>query len=180
LVAAKFASSYSVPEEDLQAVQIHSSERSRSCQCELIRGGRIFVGGREALFQFDPDEQGAYRDRLELIRYQDLSPMPAGLVKTPEEQCDMKSTNPKDRRHAFYKVCASADFSDWTRPVVSIPRNLRHQGPSQCLANKSGAVIFLTDKIIGVLQASIYYAWPAAFALISAHDCLTLSPTVGV
>ena len=34
-----------------------------------IRRGRLFVGGREALFVYEPDERGGYRPRQLLYRF---------------------------------------------------------------------------------------------------------------
>jgi putative heme-binding domain-containing protein len=52
----------------LQAVLIDRSPSDAYLAVKTDSTGRLFVGGREAVFVFEPDDRGGYRPRRELIR----------------------------------------------------------------------------------------------------------------
>ena len=69
LMAADTNSSYSTPDTELQTVLIDSSDKESFLSIRGDSQGRIFVGGREAVFLYEPDDRGGYRPRRELIRF---------------------------------------------------------------------------------------------------------------
>lgn len=60
---------YSVPDQTLKAVQIDSSDTESFLAVRGDSQGRLFVGSREAVFLYQPDEKGGYQKRHELIRF---------------------------------------------------------------------------------------------------------------
>lgn len=69
LFAADVESGYSIPDQELKAVQVDSSGSESFLAVRGDSRGRIFVGGREALFLYEPDEHGGYQERHELLRF---------------------------------------------------------------------------------------------------------------
>ena len=53
----------------LQAILIDRSTDESFVSIKADTTGRLFVGGREALFVYEPDEKGGYRPRRELFRF---------------------------------------------------------------------------------------------------------------
>ena len=78
LLATAFCSLSTEPERDyapvdegLKVVPIDSDPRESFLGLQLDSAGRLFVGGREALFVYEPDEKGGYQARQELYRFPD-------------------------------------------------------------------------------------------------------------
>jgi hypothetical protein len=53
----------------LRAILIDRSESESYVAVKADTTGRLFVGGREALFVFEPDDRGGYRPKRELFRF---------------------------------------------------------------------------------------------------------------
>jgi len=53
----------------IKVVLIDQAERESFVAVRVDTAGRIFVGGREALFVYEPDDQGGYLPRRELYRF---------------------------------------------------------------------------------------------------------------
>ena len=51
----------------LELLDSSPDESFLSIRCDDL--GRLFVGGREAVFRYDPDENGGYKPRVELFRF---------------------------------------------------------------------------------------------------------------
>lgn len=51
----------------LEVLDSSPDESFLSMRCDGM--GRLFVGGREAVFRYDPDESGGYKARVELLRF---------------------------------------------------------------------------------------------------------------
>lgn len=62
-------SGYEPNDPELRAVVIDRSETESFLSLRCDGEGRLFVGGREALFVYEPDPQGAYLPRQELYRF---------------------------------------------------------------------------------------------------------------
>ena len=62
---------YAAVDEGLKVVLIDSDPRESFLGLQLDSAGRLFVGGREALFVYEPDEKGGYQSRQELYRFPD-------------------------------------------------------------------------------------------------------------
>ena len=62
---------YSLPDPELRLVRIDNSPGESFLGVELDTAGRLFVGGREALFVYEPDNNGGYGPRQELYRFPD-------------------------------------------------------------------------------------------------------------
>ena len=60
---------YSVTDPQLKVIRIDSSETESFLSIRADTQGRIFVGGREALFVYEPDKHGRYKPRKELYRF---------------------------------------------------------------------------------------------------------------
>ncbi|MCH7990718.1 MAG: hypothetical protein IID46_16380, partial [Planctomycetes bacterium] len=60
---------YSVTDPQLKVIRIDSSETESFLSIRADTQGRIFVGGREALFVYEPDKNGRYKPRKELYRF---------------------------------------------------------------------------------------------------------------
>ena len=60
---------YAAADPDLKVVRIDSSREESFLSIRGDSLGRLFVGGREALFLYEPDEKGGYRPRQELYRF---------------------------------------------------------------------------------------------------------------
>ena len=54
---------------ELELVSIDSDPKESFLAVHLDTTGRIFVGCREAVFVYEPDEHGGYRQRQELVRF---------------------------------------------------------------------------------------------------------------
>ncbi len=63
--------SYAAADPDLKVVRIDSDPRESFLAIEATTSGRLFVGGREALFVYEPDDQSqtGYGSRRELYRF---------------------------------------------------------------------------------------------------------------
>ncbi|MBI4586220.1 MAG: c-type cytochrome [Planctomycetes bacterium] len=64
---------YSVLDPELQVILLDSTPSESYLAVRDDSAGRLFVGGREALFVYEPDERGRYRPRQELFRFPDHS-----------------------------------------------------------------------------------------------------------
>lgn len=51
----------------LEVLDSSPTESFLSMRCDGL--GRLFVGGREAVFRYDPDDKGGYKPRVELFRF---------------------------------------------------------------------------------------------------------------
>ncbi|MDP6443425.1 MAG: galactose-1-epimerase [Pirellulaceae bacterium] len=60
---------YRVTDPALKVVKIDSSPNESFLSMRADSTGRLFVGGREALFVYEPDEKGGYGPRRELYRF---------------------------------------------------------------------------------------------------------------
>ena len=60
-----------VADDDLRYVVIDTSPKESFLGVHLDTAGRLFVGGREALFVYEPNSGGAYKPRRELYRFPD-------------------------------------------------------------------------------------------------------------
>jgi putative heme-binding domain-containing protein len=60
---------YTVADPDLTLVRLDRSEKESFLAVHLDATGRMFVGGREALFVYEPNGQGGYHARQELYRF---------------------------------------------------------------------------------------------------------------
>src|SRR5262245_42267495 len=60
---------YSVRDLELKVVSIDSSPNASLLSIRADSSGRLFVGGREALFVYEPDPAGIYKPRQELYRF---------------------------------------------------------------------------------------------------------------
>lgn len=67
--AAEPSPDYWAAEPDLKTVRIDSSPNESFLGVRLDTSGRIFVGGREGLFVYEPDAKGGYSPRQELLRF---------------------------------------------------------------------------------------------------------------
>ncbi|MCX7420582.1 MAG: hypothetical protein NT013_13730, partial [Planctomycetia bacterium] len=69
IVFAVPPSDYAPSDPDLRLELLDSSpdESFLSIRCDGF--GRLFVGGREAVFRYDPDDKGGYKPRVELFRF---------------------------------------------------------------------------------------------------------------
>ena len=54
---------------ELELISIDSDPKESFLAVHLDTAGRIFVGCREAVFAYQPDERGGYRPRQELVRF---------------------------------------------------------------------------------------------------------------
>lgn len=68
-VSADEARDYELTDPDLKTVHIDSSPNESFLSIRADTNGRLFVGGREALFLYEPDENGGYKPRKELYRF---------------------------------------------------------------------------------------------------------------
>ncbi len=68
-VGLREGSGYEPADPELRAVVIDRSESESFLSLRCDGEGRLFVGGREALFVYEPDPQGAYLPRQELYRF---------------------------------------------------------------------------------------------------------------
>ena len=64
---------YELTDPNLKVVHIDSSPNESFLSMRADTMGRLFVGGREALFVYEPDENGGYKPRQELYRFPDHS-----------------------------------------------------------------------------------------------------------
>lgn len=62
---------YSVADQDLKTVLIDSDPHESFLGMHVDTAGRLFVGGREALFVYEPDAQSGFGRRKELFRFPD-------------------------------------------------------------------------------------------------------------
>ena len=60
---------YRLVDSDLKLVHIDSSPDESFLSIRADSMGRLFVGGREALFVYEPDDNGGYHPRQELYRF---------------------------------------------------------------------------------------------------------------
>jgi putative heme-binding domain-containing protein len=60
---------YTVTDPELQAVRLDSAPTESFLAVRADAAGRLFVGGREGLFVYEPDDQGGYRPRRELYHF---------------------------------------------------------------------------------------------------------------
>lgn len=66
---AQDALDYAATSDDLKPILLDSSDTESFLAVQADTQGRLFVGGREALFVLEPDEQGGYAPRQELYRF---------------------------------------------------------------------------------------------------------------
>jgi putative heme-binding domain-containing protein len=64
---------YSLVDADLKLVRLDFSPTESFLSIRADSRGRLFVGGREALFLYEPDERGGYMPRRELYRFPEHS-----------------------------------------------------------------------------------------------------------
>ncbi|MBM83674.1 MAG: hypothetical protein CMJ78_24205 [Planctomycetaceae bacterium] len=64
---------YRLSDPDLKVVKIDSSPTESFLSMRADSMGRLFVGGREALFVYEPDDKGGYEARQELYRFPEHS-----------------------------------------------------------------------------------------------------------
>jgi putative heme-binding domain-containing protein len=62
---------YSTADDELKVVLLDSSEKESFLAVQADAMGRLFVGGREALFVYEPKAEGGYAPRQELVRFPD-------------------------------------------------------------------------------------------------------------
>ena len=60
---------YAAADDELKVVLIDKSEKESFLSVRLDTMGRIFVGGREALFVYEPKPDGSYQPKQELLRF---------------------------------------------------------------------------------------------------------------
>jgi putative heme-binding domain-containing protein len=60
---------YTVTDPELRAVRLDSAPTESFLAVRADAAGRLFVGGREGLFVYEPDDQGGYRPRRELYHF---------------------------------------------------------------------------------------------------------------
>jgi len=60
---------FQVADDDLELVLVDSSPNESFLAVQADTRGRLFVGGREALFVYEPDDRGGYQPRRELHRF---------------------------------------------------------------------------------------------------------------
>ena len=60
---------YSVADPALRVVRIDTSTNEAFLAVHADAAGRIWVGGREALFVYEPDTNGGYKPRREVLRF---------------------------------------------------------------------------------------------------------------
>ncbi len=63
------ARDYELTDPDLKVVQIDSSPDESFLSIRADTNGRLFVGGREAVFVYEPNKTGGYQPRQELYRF---------------------------------------------------------------------------------------------------------------
>lgn len=62
---------YALADPDMKLVPIDSDPKESFLAVQADASGRLFVGGREALFFYEVDPQGTYKPRQELVRFPD-------------------------------------------------------------------------------------------------------------
>lgn len=62
---------YTVADPDLKVVLLDKSEKESFLAVQVDTRGRLFVGGREALFVYEPKPEGGYASKQELYRFPD-------------------------------------------------------------------------------------------------------------
>ncbi|MFN0051330.1 MAG: c-type cytochrome [Planctomycetales bacterium] len=62
---------YASPNPELTVVRIDSAPTESFLAIKVDTTGRLFVGGREALFVYEPDDRGGYRPRQQLLKFPD-------------------------------------------------------------------------------------------------------------
>src|SRR5438105_4059041 len=60
---------YAPADPDLKAVRIDSHPTESFLAVRADPMGRLFVGGRESLFVYEPDDKGGYRARQQLVKF---------------------------------------------------------------------------------------------------------------
>lgn len=70
LAHADRAGNYELADPELKVVPIDSDPKESFLALQLDGAGRLFAGGREALFVYEPDPNGLYRPRQLLYRFQ--------------------------------------------------------------------------------------------------------------
>lgn len=68
-VAAESANSVSTPDPVLQAVVVDSAETESFLAVRVDTTGRIFLGGRSAVFVLEPNAAGGYAERRQLVQF---------------------------------------------------------------------------------------------------------------
>ena len=71
--AGESSRKYRLTDPELNVVHIDSSPNESFLSIRADSMGRLFVGGREALFVYEPDDKGGYQPRQELYRFPDHS-----------------------------------------------------------------------------------------------------------
>lgn len=62
---------YRVVDDDLEVILLDSSPKDSFLSVQADTLGRLFVGGREALFVYEPKDDGGYYPRQEIYRFPD-------------------------------------------------------------------------------------------------------------
>lgn len=62
---------YATADKELKVVLVDSSDKESFLAVQADPAGRLFVGGREALFVYEPKTEGGYAPRQELFRFPD-------------------------------------------------------------------------------------------------------------
>src|SRR5262249_39732393 len=62
---------YACPDPELKVVRLDSATTESFFSVRADTEGRLFVGAREALFVYEPNERGGYAPRREILRFPD-------------------------------------------------------------------------------------------------------------
>src|SRR6266478_4095894 len=60
---------YSLPDPELKVIRLDTAPTESFLAVKADTTGRLFVGGREALYVYDPVPNGQYRPRQQLLRF---------------------------------------------------------------------------------------------------------------
>src|SRR5262245_13959669 len=66
---ADVATNYTLADPELKALTIDTDPKESFLSLQLDSTGRLFAGGREALFVYEPDPTGLYQARQLLFRF---------------------------------------------------------------------------------------------------------------
>jgi putative heme-binding domain-containing protein len=69
LVATASVTNYFLPDSELEVVLVDSDPKESFLSLQLDSAGRLFVGGREGLFVYEPNRKGLYQPRQLLHRF---------------------------------------------------------------------------------------------------------------
>src|SRR3954470_5971240 len=60
---------YAAPDPALKVVRLDTAPTESFLAVRADTMGRLFVGGREALFVYEPDDKGGYKPRQQLLKF---------------------------------------------------------------------------------------------------------------